>query len=524
VPDVIVVGGGPTGLLLAGELRLAGADPLVLEARDGSTRWGHALGVRGLTGRTTQTLRLRGLIEPLARTQEELFERLTADRGGERTDMIRGLLRMMHENRVSGHFSGLPLVADQPDPSGATDQFLTHQHEFEQILLDWATALGVVIRTGCEVVDVVAEDSAVRAVLADGRSLRAPYLVGCDGGRSVVRKRTGIAFPGTDATMTGRTAIVELTDPDAITASSRGPGGLLILSLVPGQIGTIEFDGGPDERDQPMTVEEMQASIRRVSGVDATITRMDTALRYSDNARQAQTYRQGRVLLAGDAAHVHSPVGGLGLNLGLQDAMNLGWKLGLVARGLAPASLLDTYTAEQHPVGARVLRNTRAQVALMRPDAQIPALREVFGEALAIPAARQHFIAMVNGADVDHAPDAAHPAIGRFLPTLELVGTDPLPVLLHDGRPLLLDLVDSPEIRAAAAGHADRVRVVTAHCPARDDLAALLVRPDGYVAWATTHADATGLPQALATWFGAPGEHGGDLSGRGVPAMGYAGS
>jgi 2-polyprenyl-6-methoxyphenol hydroxylase-like FAD-dependent oxidoreductase len=487
--DVIVVGGGPTGLLLAGELRLAGADPLVLEAADGAVRRTRSLGMRGLTSRTTQSLRLRGLTEPLVGAQEAIFERLAAD--GDNADQVRGLLRMLRENRARGHFGGLPLVEERADPSGAVEHFLVKQHQLEQILADWAAGLGVRTRSGCPVVDVVDEGSAVRAVLADGRSEHAAYLVGCDGGRSVVRKRAGIEFPGTAATMTGRTVVAELADPDAITSSLHGPGGLVNLSLVPGEIATIEFDGGPDERDTPVTAEEMRASIRRVTGVDVAITRLGEGVRYSDNTRQAVTYRRGRVLLAGDAAHVHSPIGGQGLNLGLQDAMNLGWKLGLVVRGLAPESLLDTYTAERHPVGERVLRNTRAQVALMRPGAQVAALREVLAETLAIPAAKRHFVEMTNGFDIDYAPDA-HPVVGRFAPPL-----GPLPESPRDARPVLLDLADTKEIRDAA--DADRVRVVT--CSAPSDLAGLLVRPDGYVAWAGT--DATGLSEALTEWFGA---------------------
>lgn len=493
--DVIVVGGGPTGLLLAAELRLAGADPLVLEAADGAVRRSRSLGLRGINGRTTQSLRLRGLTEALTKAQDEMFDGFVAAQRGA-ADQVQALVRLLKENRARGHFGGLPLVDEQPDPSGTVDHFLLKQHVLEQILADWAVGLGVRIRTGCEVVDVAAEPDGVRAVLADGQSVRAAYLVGCDGGRSTVRKRAGIEFPGTPATMTGRTAVAELADSDAITSSLHGPRGLVNLSLVPGEIATIEFDGGPDERDSPVTAAEMQDSIRRVSGVEVTVTRLEAGIRYSDNTRQAVTYRQGRILLAGDAAHVHSPIGGQGLNLGLQDAMNLGWKLGLVVRGLASESLLDSYTAERYPVGERVLRNTRAQVALMRPGPQVAALREVLGETLTIPAAKRHFTAMVNGADIDYEPGAAHPLVGRFMPPMDLTGFE------RHGKAVLLDFVGIQGVQEAVSGHADRIRVVSTSRPSHDDVAALLIRPDGYVAWATSDADATGLPEALTAWFG----------------------
>ncbi|WP_051173965.1 FAD-dependent monooxygenase [Amycolatopsis orientalis] len=466
--DVIIVGGGPVGLLLAGELRLAGADPLVLEAADGSLRRNRSYGVRGLNGRTSQSLRLRGLTEAFSAAQAEMFQ------------VARGISRQMKGNRARGHFAGLPLVEDEVPP-GAAGGFILKQHVLEGILTEWATGLGVRVRQGSEVVDVVQEESSVRAVIADGRSERAGYLVGCDGGRSVVRKRSGIAFPGTGATMTGRIARAELADPGAVKSSMHGPGGMLNLSLIPGEIATMEFDGGPGDRDAPLTLEEMRASISRVSGVDVRVARLDGGIRFSDNTRQAATYRRGRVLLAGDAAHVHSPVGGQGLNLGLQDAMNLGWKLGLVVRGAAPESLLDTYTTERHPVGARVLRNTRAQIALMRPGPQVAALREVLAETLEIPAAKRHFIAMGNGTEIDYAPDAEHPLVGRFAP---------VPLVSEDGRALLV--TGSEAIRKTADGH-DRIRTIETRTGPD-----FLARPDGYVAWATSDGDTAGLAEALA--------------------------
>ncbi|WP_433345180.1 FAD-dependent monooxygenase [Microtetraspora malaysiensis] len=494
--DVIVVGGGPVGLLLACELTLAGAGVLVLEAASGEERRTRSLGLRSLNARTLRSLALRGLVEPLAEAQWAMFEELGDDGRGAppaQADVVALMVEVVQKGMIRGHFSGLPLL----EPGGGAEYLMLKQHQIEGVLAARAAELGVTIRHGCRLADVTQDENGVAATLADGQVVRGAYLVGCDGGRSMVRKRSGFAFSGTPATMTGRTAVAELADPGAITSSLRGQGGLVNLSLVPGEIATIEFDGGPGERDAPMTAEELQGSLRRVTGVDVVVTRLEAGIRYSDNTRHADTYRKGRVLLAGDAAHVHSPIGGQGLNLGLQDAVNLGWKLGLVARGLAPDSLLDTYIAERHPVAARVLRNTRAQVALMRTGAQVDALREVLTEVLELPDARRYFSAMVEGTDVDYAPDATEPLVGRFVPPSVTPPEASGGGLLADGRGLLVGPPGQGWPGEAMAGHRDRVRAASTE--GAPDAGALLVRPDGYVAWA---GGRDGLGEALATWFG----------------------
>ncbi|MER6508495.1 FAD-dependent monooxygenase [Nonomuraea sp. NPDC001636] len=511
--DVIIVGGGPVGLLLACELRLGGARPLVLEAATGAERVTRSLGLRSLNARTLHSLELRGLVQPLAEAQWRMLDELAAGPGPDRSDLVGMMTELLRKGMMRGHFAGLPLLAQD----GTAEYVMLKQHWIEAVLAARAAELGVPVSHGRAVVDVTAHADRVVATLADGERVEAAYLVGCDGGRSLVRKRSGFAFSGTPATMTGRTAVATLTGPGVVGSSLRSPGGLVNLSLVPGEIATIEFDGGPGDassgRDAPVTAEELAGSLRRVTGEDVGVARLEAGIRYSDNTRHADSYRKGRVLLAGDAAHVHSPIGGQGLNLGLQDAVNLGWKLALVARGAAPESLLDTYTGERHPVAARVLRNTRAQVAAMRPGAQVDALREVLAEVMALPDAERHFTRMVEGTDVDYAPAAPDPRVGRFTPSLTATpppdaraataeqaeqAARPVAELLRDGRGLLLDLSGGADVPAdALAGHRDRVRPAVADTPQAGG-GALLVRPDGYVAW----AGGSGLAEALTAWFG----------------------
>ncbi|MFI9597808.1 FAD-dependent monooxygenase [Nonomuraea sp. NPDC052265] len=571
--DVIIVGGGPVGLLLACELKLGGAEPLVLEAATGEERVTRSLGLRSLNARTLHSLELRGLVEPLTEAQWRLFDELATGPGPDRSDLVGMMTELLRKGMMRGHFAGLPLLEEH----GGAEYAMLKQHRIEAVLAARAAALGVPVRQGRAVVDVTQDAVRAVATLADGERVEAAYLVGCDGGRSLVRKRSGFAFSGTPATMTGRTAVATLTGPGSVTSSLRCPAGLVNLSLVPGEIATIEFGGGPGggfsdgsgegsadgsgdepggrsfDRDAPVTAEELAGSLRRVTGEDVGVARLEAGIRYSDNTRHADTYRRGRVLLAGDAAHVHSPIGGQGLNLGLQDAVNLGWKLALVARGAAPESLLDTYTDERHPVAARVLRNTRAQVAAMRPGAQVDALREVLSEVMALPDAKRHFTGMVEGTDVDYAPASPDPRVGRFTPPLTATppasgprapglhtsgprvagavggggwgsetpaadGTGrPVAESLRDGRGLLLDLsggADTAELAVALAGHRDRVRLAVAATPRAGGPeaggppsgarpaggGALLIRPDGYVAWAGRPG--SGLGDALAAWFG----------------------
>jgi len=334
-------------------------------------------------------------------------------------------------------------------------------------------------------------------------TVKSAYLAGCDGGRSVVRKLAGFEFPGTDPTLTGRQAIVELDHPERLLPLGwrRTAKGMLAFGPIPGRVFVAEFDGPPPDRNAPVTVEEVQASLRRVSGADVTITAMKTATRFTDNARQATSYRLGRVLLAGDAAHVHSPFGGQGLNLGILDAVNLAWKLAAVVRGRAPAELLDTYTAECHPVAARVLANTRAQVALMRPDDLTTALREIVAQLMTLDEGNRFFGDMMSGITPRYDLGGTHSLVGRLCGNLVLNLDERemhLFSLMSGGNAVLVDAGSGAAANIAAIW-APHVRIVRARGGP-----SLFVRPDGCVAWASDDGNVDGLAAALTTWLGTP--------------------
>jgi 2-polyprenyl-6-methoxyphenol hydroxylase-like FAD-dependent oxidoreductase len=426
--------------------------------------------------------------------------------------------------QVAGHFAGLFFPAGRLDPADpdfadrgpAAAGAMIPQQAVEGLLGVRAAELGVELRGGTEVTGLTAGDDGV-TVTTSGGDLRAGWLVGCDGGRSLVRQLTGFGFPGTAPQITGHQAMVDLTGAEALQRGWHATeNGLYAYGPAPGRILTVEFGGPPADRDAPVTAAELQASLRAVTGSGVTVTAVHSATRWTDHARQAETYRRGRVLLAGDAAHVHSPFSGQGLNLGLGDAMNLGWKLAGEVHGWAPAGLLDSYTAERHPIGAWVLDWTRAQTALLRPEPGARALRSVLAGLIDTDDGARYMAKRTSGV-WQHYDLGGHPLTGRSAPDLTLADGTRLGELLAGGRGLLLDLADDQRLRDLARNwttgrEPGRIRVATGACPDRPGLAALLVRPDGFVAWASdSREDHKGLEDGLRRWFGDPA-HGAEQS------------
>ena len=488
---VVIAGGGPTGLMLAGELALAGVDAVIVERRPNQDLPGSRAG--GLQSRTIEVLDQRGIADRF------LAEGQIAQVAGF------GMIRLDIGDFPTRHPYGLGLW----------------QKHIERILAGWVTELGVAIHYGTELTGFTQDDAGVVMALSDGRRVRAQYLVGCDGGRSLVRKTAGIAFPGWDATTSALLAEVEMTEEPELGVR-RTPSGTHALGKVEYEVvdGKVVYQPGgsvgvmltePEVGTREPTLDDLRDGLNAVYGTDYGLRSAAWISRFTDVTRQAAAYRSGRVLLAGDAAHVHWPVGGQGLNTGVQDAVNLGWKLAQVVTGISPESLLDTYRAERHPVGTRVLRNTMAQVALTRVDDRTEALRESVSELLSMDEPRRRFGAMMSGLDIHYDLGEGHPLLGRRMPDLDLVTAGgPLRVftLLHDARPVLLNLGEPGGLDITP--WTDRVRLVDAKYAGPWELpvlgavpapAAVLIRPDGYVAWAGDPAD-PGLPDALTTWFG----------------------
>jgi 3-(3-hydroxy-phenyl)propionate hydroxylase len=516
---VVIVGAGPTGLMLAAELALAGVDVAIVERR--LTQDFADLRAGGLHSRTLEVLDQRGIVDRFL-SEGQLAQ--TACFGQVKLDM---------SDFPTRHPYGLGLW----------------QSHFERILAGWVGELAVPIYRGREVRGFVQDETGVDIEVSAGSGLRAEYLVGCDGGRSLIRKAAGIEFPGWDSTTSSLIAAVEMVEKPELGIHRTAVGihafgreeyeirdGKVIFKDV-GPIRVMVPEQRPGPAGEP-TLRDLSAALIKTCGTDYGVHSPTFISRFTDMARQAAAYRNGRVLLAGDAAHVHSPVGGQGLNTGVQDAVNLGWKLAQVVKRTSPESLLDTYHAERHPVGARVLHNTMAQVALLRTDDRTDALRDAVSELLSMDEPRKHFAARMSGLDIrynlgqhdrcDHdashglnGPDPVsqrpnsdnHPLLGRRIPDLDLTtanGPRRLFTLLHKARPVLLNLGEPDRLDVTPWG--DRVELVEAEYGGVWDLpvlgtvaapAAVLIRPDGHVAWVSNQAHPR-LRNALTTWFGPP--------------------
>ncbi|HEX7925791.1 MAG TPA: FAD-dependent monooxygenase [Bradyrhizobium sp.] len=500
--DVVIAGAGPVGLLLACELRLAGRSVLVLEqaADPRSPLKRLPFGMRGLSAPTIEALYRRGMLNHIATPQRA------------KDDASNGAHWMQQPRRPAGHFAGIQFFHDDVDaskwpyrlPGPAGTSMAVDMEQLEAALAARAIALGVEIRRGADVEAFDQSDAGV-TVRAGGETVRGRWLVGCDGGRSIVRKAGGFEFVGTDPEFTGYSVEVELSDPDQLRPGRHyTPTGMYTYAR-PGTIAMVDFDGGAFHRTQEITRGHVQAVLRRVSGTDVTVTALQLATTWTDRACQATAYRNGRVLLAGDAAHIHSPLGGQGLNLGLGDAMNLGWKLAATIRGDAPVDLLDSYCSERHPVGARILDWSRAQVALMRPSRSSRALEAIIRDLIATSDGATYFAERVWGVSLRYDLGGCHQLVGRSAPDFALACGTRLGELLRDGRGLLLDFAPRSPLRALADRWRGRISYRASDAGDRLGLNAVLVRPDGFVAWATdVEPDLEETVQAAARWFGEP--------------------
>lgn len=509
--DVVVAGGGPVGSFLACELSLAGASVLLLEKNENATTplktgW---MGARGLNFPSVEAFYRRGLLDEV---KASAFGWMGGDdRPGMQFTGEGKVAAPTSAPRFAGHFAGIMLDANKVDfsnqrwilPGPSNGGGMVSLEAIEDLLADRAKKLGVDVRRGHEVIGFTETENSV-VVQTNNGEFEASWLAGCDGGRSLVRKLASFEFEGTEPELTGYMATVEFEDLDGLAQGFHlTPRGLYTHGPAPGRIGVVDFDGGRFDRTSEITLENLQAMLRSVSGTNVTLKSVQVATSYTDRARQATTYRKGRILLAGDAAHVHSPFGGQGMNAGLGDAMNLGWKLGATIKGWAPDGLLDTYTAERHPIGEWVLNWTRAQIAIIRPDPYARAIASVVRDLIATKEGTNYFIEKISGISIHYDLGGEHPLTGRSAPDFELEDGTRLGDLLHDGRGLLLDFTANESLKALCNGWGSRLRYIGSCAKDEKSLIALLVRPDGFVAWATeAEPDVTVVEQSIRRWFG----------------------
>lgn len=504
--DVIIAGAGPVGLFLACELRLAGISVLVLEQNEQpqSPLKRLPFGLRGLSVPSAEAFDRRGLLDDIVMP--------TAAKNASGGGPSHIPHWMQQARRPAGHFAGIQFFHDKIEtaawpyrlPSPARDGIAVEMQHLESVLAARAETMGVEIRRGIAIADLDQSDDQV-TVRAGSQTFHGRWLVGCDGGRSTVRKAGGFAFAGTDPEFTGYSVEVELADPDQLRPGRHFTSGGMYTYSPPGTIAMADFDGGACHRIAPISPAHVQAVLRRISGADVTVTALKQAATWTDRAFQATTYRTKRVLLAGDAAHIHSPLGGQGLNLGLGDAMNLGWKLAATLRGHAPADLLDSYARERHPVGAQVLDWSRAQVAVMRPSPSSHALQAIMRDLIETRDGATYFAERVWAVSLRYDLGGDHPLVGRSAPDFELSDGTKLGVLLRDGRGLLLDFDGRAPLRALMSRWASHVNYIAKDAKDRLGLRALLLRPDGVVAWTSDSVpDLEDIARAASQWFGDP--------------------
>ncbi|GAA3466275.1 FAD-dependent monooxygenase [Nonomuraea roseola] len=503
--DVVIVGAGPVGLFLAGELALVGCSVLVLERdQERTSPWkALPLGMRGLNAGSVETFYRRGMLEELLKASGADGKQIGADPDAHEPPAPRDV----------SHFAGMRLDPADIDiaalpfrlPGPAMESIMTSLDAVGTVLVERAARLGVQILRGVPV-EAVTQDGDTVVTRAGGRDYQARWLVGCDGGRSTVRELAGFDFVGTEPLFTGYAARVTFADPQKLDLGfNLTPTGMYLRTPFEGHLGMMDFDGGTFDRSQPLTREHLQTVLRRVSGTDATLTEVHLASSFTDRAMQSTTYRNGRILLAGDAAHIHSPLGGQGLNLGIGDAMNLGWKLAATIHGTAPDGLLDTYTAERHPVGAAILDWSRAQVATMNPGTNAPALRRLIHDLLDTRDGTTHVFRSTSGLSHRYDLGSDQPLVGRTAPDFRLGDGTRLGDLLREGHGVALDFSADQRLHDAAMSWKGRIRYAAG--PVSNDLGfgALLIRPDGIVAWTDGHnLDPEAFRHAATRWFGDP--------------------
>jgi 2-polyprenyl-6-methoxyphenol hydroxylase-like FAD-dependent oxidoreductase len=504
--DVIISGAGPVGLFLACELAMAKCSVLILEKTENlnSPLKQLPFGLRGLNALSVEALYRRGLLEQL-----EVPKRLKDPHSG----AVQGPRRQV------GHFAGIPLLSCNIDasqwryqlPSSTDTILISEMQELETVFARRAEALGVEIKRGLAITDFDQTVEGVTVACSD-QFFQSQWLVGCDGARSVVRKVGGFEFDGTEPEFTGYSAHVDLADPKKLKPGrNMTPTGMYLQSQ-PGYLMIQDFDGGAFHgADKPITLEHLQEVLRRISNTDVTISALHIATTWTDRARQATTYRNGRVLLAGDAAHIHAPLGGQGLNLGLGDAMNLGWKLAATIRSSrskdkAPDGLLDSYYTEQHPIGAKVLDWSRAQAAIMKPDPGARALNAIMRDLMDTRDGATYIAGRVWGVTTHYDRRGDHPLVGYSVPNFEFEDGARIGEFMHDGLGMLLDFDGNASLKTLASEYGDQLKYVSGRPKEQLGLSAVLIRPDGFVAWASDgELKEESIKQAAASWFACKG-------------------